>query len=73
MAIENGKLQLEKYAVAEFKKFWKANSFRGQRYGQAFYNHFRLHSIADQRQLQGLYEADGEAAEKIIANVFRFN
>jgi hypothetical protein len=73
MAIEKGKLQLEKWAYLKFQKAFKAGAFSGQRYGQAFYHHFNLHKLADQTQLKGLYEKDGEAAIGTISEVFRFN
>lgn len=73
MAIMKGKLQLEKRAYHAFLNLWHADKFRGLRLGQAFYNHFRLHRLADQDQLLGLYEKDGDAAHKVIEKVFRFN
>lgn len=73
MAIEKGKLQLEKRAVSDFKRLWNNKKFEGQRLGQAFCAHFRLERLADQYQLRGLYEADGAEAEKIIAAVFHLN
>ncbi len=44
--------------------------FVHQRLGQAFYNHFNLHKLADQTSLQGLYEADGEKASRLIMRLF---
>jgi hypothetical protein len=46
--------------------------FDGQRVGQAFYNHFNLHKLSDQSQLQNLYERDGQTAWDIIYNLFDF-
>lgn len=73
MAIEKGQLQLEKRAHDDFKAMWRKGKFQGQRYGQAFYDHFKLGRLQDQGQLCGLYEADGDSAHKIIGQVFRFN
>lgn len=66
-------LQLEKHAYHEFLKLWHADNFKGQRLGQAFYDYFQLHKLADQDQLRGLYEKDGSDAHKVIGQVFRFN
>jgi len=52
MAIMKGQLQLEKKAYHDFLKLWNGDKFRGLRFGQAFYNHFRLHRLADQDQLR---------------------
>lgn len=67
------KLQIEKVAYEEFIALWNQKKFQDQRLGQAFYNHFRLHKLADQTFLQGLYEVDGEKAATLIGNLFRFN
>ncbi|MBD9618318.1 hypothetical protein ABH908_005944 [Pseudomonas frederiksbergensis] len=63
-------LVLEKNAYQEFHAMHRAGNFSGQRLGQAFYNHFKLHRLSDQQQLKGLYEADGKSALKIIERVF---
>lgn len=73
MAMMQSQLQLEKRAYQEFLKLWRADKFRGQRLGQAFYNHFRLHRLANQEQLRNLFNLDGDAAHKVIGEVFRFN
>lgn len=71
--IKESQLQLEKHSHEEFKALWRKGKFQGQRYGQAFYDHFRLGRMKNQDQLRGLYEADGDAAHKIIGQVFHFN
>lgn len=87
MAIEKGKLQLERFQFDQFMKLFKTGNFignkkygkkltgpyHGQRLGQAFYNHFKLHRLVNQTQLKGLYELDGDAAMKVIKEVFKFN
>lgn len=73
MAIETGKLQLEKYKFDRFMNDFKKGKFKGQRLGQAFYDHFRLERLADQRQLNNLYAKDGEHALACIKEVFKFN
>lgn len=73
MAIEKGKLQLEKYTYQNFLKLWKIGKFKHHRLGQAFYNHFQLHKLANQSQLCGLYEKDGIDAIETINRVFKFN
>jgi hypothetical protein len=70
---EKGQLQLEKKAYHDFLKLWHGDKFRELRLGQAFYEHFKLYRLADQDQLHGLYEKDGDEAHKVIGQVFRFN
>jgi len=64
-------LQLEKKAYQVFLRLWRGNKFPELRFGQAFYNHFKLHRLADQEQLRNLYEKDGVEARKVIEQVFR--
>lgn len=73
MPANKGPLQLEKRAHENFMALWRKGDFHGQRFGQAFYNHFRLDRLADQKQLCGLFEADGDQARLIVDKVFRFN
>lgn len=73
MSTKTAQLELEKRAYEGFRTLWWKGKYQGQRYGQAFYNHFRLGRMKNQAQLRGLYEADGDAAHKIIGQVFRFN
>ena len=66
------KMDIEKSKYHEFLTMWNFNMFKGQRFGQAFYNHFALHRLRDQERLENLYEADGNEAHWIIGNNFRF-
>ena len=65
-------MDLEKKQLEVFKNLWFNGKFRNQRYGQAFYNHFKLHKLSNQDSLQNLYEKDGEEAKKLIGKLFRF-
>lgn len=69
----NGQLQLERQAYNDFCALWADGEFPHLRYGQAFYNHFNLHKLNNQDQLLNLYEKDGDAAKKVINQVFCFN
>lgn len=73
MSIMKGRLQLECHRYTLFMKQFNQGKFKGQRLGQAFYDHFNLHKLANQDQLCGLYEADGKYALEIIGKVFMFN
>ncbi|NWB32075.1 hypothetical protein [Pseudomonas gingeri] len=64
-------MEIESARYNEFLERWEQGLFAGQRLGQAFYNHFRLHRLTDQAALQGLYEADGEKARAVIFRVFQ--
>ncbi|MBK5512528.1 hypothetical protein [Pseudomonas sp. TH15] len=64
-------LEIDSAAYEHFLSLWELGKFEGQRLGQAFYNHFRLHRLSDQTPLQGLYEADGKKALKVIGEVIQ--
>ena len=64
-------LEIESAAYDAFLLRGNQGEFDGQRLGQAFYQHFRLHRISDQAHLYGLYEADGKKALKVISKVFQ--
>lgn len=60
-------MQIERAKLDEFFKLYKNNMFSGQRLGQAFYNHFDLHKVQQNRpQLDRLYNMDNEAAKTHI-------
>lgn len=63
-------LEIERVAYDEFLVQWSQGVFAQQRLGQAFYNFFYLHKLADQSVLRNLYEADGKKAIALIAQYF---
>lgn len=65
-------LSLERYAFQVFLKEVKTDKYKGQRWGQAFYNHFKLHKLVDQTKVGKLYELDGQAAKDFVSNLFTF-
>jgi hypothetical protein len=69
----NNKLSIETAAYHNFLNMWDNNEFKFLRFGQAFYNHFKLNRLSNQDQLLNLYELDGDAAQRIINIVFSFN
>jgi hypothetical protein len=72
MAIEKGKLQIEKHKFDLFMKKFKAGKCGTQRLGQAFYDEMKLDRLQDQEQLKNLYAKDGEHALACIKEVFKF-
>jgi hypothetical protein len=64
------KPSIEKKAVERFFRNFNHGLFPSQRVGQAFYNEFNLHKLSDQDALKGLWQADGEEAEKLIREIF---
>jgi hypothetical protein len=44
----HSRLEIESAAYEHFLSLWELGKFEGQRLGQAFYNHFRLHRLSDQ-------------------------
>ena len=63
-------VQIERAAYEEFVRLWSKGSFEHQRLGQAFYNQLNLHKLTDQTGLNGLYEADGNKASRLILKLF---
>lgn len=61
---------IEKRAVESFFRNYNHGHYPSQRVGQAFYNEFNLHKLSDQEALKGLWQADGEEAEKLIRELF---
>lgn len=51
--------------VKQFFAEFNTGQYEGQRLGQAFYNHFKLHRCASSVNPK-LYEADGALARKLI-------
>ncbi|WP_207283111.1 hypothetical protein [Pseudomonas sp. FW300-N2F2] len=66
----NPKPEIEYAAYNEFLSLWGQGRFDQQRFGQAFYNYFRLQKLGDQSYLSGLYEADGKKAQAVILRLF---
>jgi hypothetical protein len=64
---------IEKAAYQAFQKRFADGQYAGQRYGQAFYNEFRLHLMSDQAVVGALYELNGITARTFIASIFTFN
>jgi len=65
-------MEIERRAHHQFLDDRRKGKFDNQRLGQAFYNYFSLHKLSDQSKLRNLYEKDGQDAQKIIGEVFRF-
>ncbi|WP_259156318.1 hypothetical protein [Pseudomonas sp. JAI111] len=63
--------EIERATYDEFLALWDRGAFENQRLGQAFYNHFRLHRLSDQKLLHGLYESDGKKAMNAISEIFQ--
>lgn len=68
MAID--KPSIEKREYERFLQAYKAGDMGKQRLGQAFYNHFSLHKLSNQTQLNNLYAKDGEHAMRSIQEIF---
>ncbi|RON20562.1 hypothetical protein BK660_16030 [Pseudomonas brassicacearum] len=63
--------EIERATYDEFLALWDRGAFENQRLGQAFYNHFRLHRLSDQKLIYGLYESDGKKAMNAISEIFQ--
>ena len=58
------KITLEAKSLSIFFLLFKHDNYRGQRLGQAFFNHFSLHKMKDQEQFAKLYEERDESKAK---------
>jgi hypothetical protein len=67
------KMSIEGEAYRRFMFRFDGGLYPCQRYGQAFYNEFRLHKMNHQDVLQGLYELDGSEAEAKIKELFELH
>ena len=68
----NEKLSIEDRAFKDFMEKFKKGKYGTQRLGQAFYDEFKLHRLANQEQLQNIYTKDGEHARRSICTIFEF-
>lgn len=65
------KPSLEKLAVDLFlHTYQNSNKYRGQRLGQAFYDHFKLGKMNHGPEFNTLYNKHGEEATKLIYSLF---
>ncbi|KAF2410925.1 hypothetical protein SAMN04490179_2783 [Pseudomonas antarctica] len=64
------KLEIEGTAYDDFLNRWNQGAFEQQRLGQAFYNHFQLHTLNDQASICALHGSDGEKAKAAILRLF---
>ncbi|MCU1732941.1 MULTISPECIES: hypothetical protein [unclassified Pseudomonas] len=70
--MENGpKLEIERATYDEFLALWSQDAFKQQRLGQAFYNFFHLHRLADQTLVSNIYDTDGQKAITAINRIFK--
>ena len=61
---------IEQVEYEAFAQKFKAGEFGNQRYGQAFFNHFKLHKMTADVDLNRLYEMDGDDARLQIHALF---
>lgn len=73
MAIVLNKPSIEKYAFQVFNRKFKAGKFGSQRYGQAFYDYFKLHKLVDQESLKNLYAKDEVQARNLVKEIFKIH
>lgn len=52
-------IQLEQKAIADFQRRFANGDFGSQRYGQAFYDHFKLDRVSSQKaEMDKIYNVD---------------
>lgn len=70
--LSNSSIEPEEYQRF-LRDFYQGEKFKGQRLGQAFWNHYKLQKVADQESLGNLYELDGQQALDKIRAIFNFS
>jgi hypothetical protein len=74
--IKHPQARLEKKAYEAFvTEFEKGTKHIGQRFGQAFYEHFELHKVKDsltKRRFEKVHALDGKKAKAAIREIFVF-
>ena len=70
--MSNVKMSLEAREYINFKRMYRNNEYPNQRFGQAFYNHFKLHKSSHPTDFNGLFELNGEKAIEVIHTIFEF-
>lgn len=63
-------ISVDPFEYGKFRRMFKEEKFKGQRYGQAFVTHFKLDKMTDKSISEMLWELDGkEAKDAIIKHV----
>jgi len=63
-------ITLEAKSLNKFYMLFNHNNFKGQRLGQAFFNHFDLHKMKRHEQFEKLYqETDSKKARNLISKL----
>lgn len=63
-------VKISKSLVDEFWALWSQGEYKGQRLGQAFFNHFYMHRMTEAPA--NLYEATESEARSIIQSLTDF-
>lgn len=64
-------MELEKNQYIDFKKNWEKGNYKALRFGQAFYEYFKLHKSNSLTDFDNLYNVETkEEALKIIHKNF---
>lgn len=66
----SGRLSIEKAAYAVFCEKFDNGEFGTQRFGQAFFDTFKLHRLSDQSQVEKIYVRDRQEAKALIEGLF---
>ena len=66
-------MDIEAREFQTFQKKWASGELKGLRYGQAFYNYFKMFKMIQQDWMGKLYEADVSTAVKILEARFRLH
>ena len=69
---ENQKLTIEKRQYEIFCAKFDKGEFGTQRFGQAFYDYFKLFRMVNQSALNNIYAKDGNHAKNSIQQIFEF-
>ena len=68
------KISIEAKEWDNFIKQWSTPEWhRNLRFGQAFYNYFNLYKMKQTKELDMLYNSDGDEASKLIHSMFEIH
>ena len=76
MAELSNKISLSSTELINFEKlYWKSDTYRGMRYGQAFHTHFRLNEMTSCKTIMdSIYNyQEKDSVKALIYTVFEFS
>lgn len=67
---DKGKLTIRQSHYDSFQKQYLQGVYVNKRFGEAFYEYFKLEKLKDQTEVSNLFAKDGEMAKASILSIF---